>query len=119
MDKGQGAYCGTCKPAPDHAAKEARRRALDGKTTTERGYGWTWQKLSKRARRLQPFCLDCGSEHDLTTDHSMTAWQRIADGKTVRLKDIDVVCRRCNSERGAARGEQATDKFRQTHGEVG
>jgi hypothetical protein len=42
---------------------------------------------------------------DLTADHTELAWQRFDAGKTIRLQDIDVVCRSCNSARGEARGE--------------
>ncbi|WP_369022552.1 hypothetical protein [Micrococcus luteus] len=83
----------------------------------ELGYDYAWQKLSARARRLQPFCEDCGSPEDLTADHSVEAWKRKAAGKVIRLRDISVVCRRCNSERGAARGEKASDQWRKTWGE--
>ncbi len=71
--------------------------------TTARGYGSAWQKLSARARRLQPFCSDCGATDDLTADHSPEAWERVAAGLPVRLADVDVVCRGCNSRRGRAR----------------
>lgn len=59
--------------------------------------------MSKRARRLQPWCSDCGSVEDLTTDHSVAAWERKDAGKAIRLEDVDVVCRSCNSRRGRAR----------------
>lgn len=72
--------------------------------TTKRGYGWTWQKLSRRARRMQPWCSDCGTNDDLTTDHTPEAWRRAEAGQSIRLQDVDVVCRSCNSKRGAARG---------------
>lgn len=75
---------------------------------TADGYDYRWRKLSERARKLQPFCSDCGTRDDLTGDHSPEAWARKADGKTIRLKDIDVVCRTCNIKRGAARGENVT-----------
>lgn len=78
-------------------------------TRQQRGYDSAWDRLSKRARKLQPFCSDCGREDDLTADHSPEAWRRKEQGKTIRLKDIDVVCRRCNSERGAARGEKSVN----------
>src|SRR5690625_4902711 len=65
---------------------------------------------SQRARRLQPFCSDCGREDQLTADHSPAAWQRQAEGKPIRLEDIDVVCRRCNAERGPARGSDAIER---------
>lgn len=67
------------------------------------GYDSAWDKLSKRARQLQPFCQDCGSRDDLTTDHSPEAWRRKAAGKSIRLRDVAVVCRSCNSKRGQAR----------------
>lgn len=75
---------------------------------SERGYDWQWTQLSKRARRLQPFCLDCGGADDLQADHSPEAWARKAAGKPIRLQDIDVVCGPCNRARGAARGHSAT-----------
>ncbi|MGG5172681.1 hypothetical protein ACQR35_10950 [Pseudarthrobacter sp. J1738] len=82
-------------PSPSHQLKGS---------STARGYDYTWSKLSKRARQLQPFCLDCGSTSDLTADHSEEAWARKARGQVIRLEDITVVCRPCNSKRGAARG---------------
>lgn len=75
---------------------------------TARGYDWQWTQLSRRARRLQPFCLDCGATQDLQTDHTPEAWARKAAGLPVRLQDIDVVCGPCNRARGAARGHSAT-----------
>lgn len=69
----------------------------------ERGYDSAWQRLSKRARRMQPWCSDCGSTNDLQTDHSPEAWERKAAGLEIRLQDIDVVCGACNRTRGAAR----------------
>lgn len=59
--------------------------------------------MSKRARRLQPWCSDCGTVEDLSADHSVEAWARRAEGKAIRLQDIEVVCRSCNSRRGRAR----------------
>lgn len=102
--------CEECRPAERRHYERDRGR---GKTA-ERGYGYAWQQLSKRARALQDFCTDCGSPEDLTADHSVTAWERHAAGKVIRLQDIDVVCNRCNTERGAARGEGATDEYRLT-----
>ena len=72
-------------------------------SSTARGYDAAWNRLSKRARRMQPFCSDCGATDDLTTDHSPEAWRRRDAGLVVRLADVDVVCRSCNSKRGRAR----------------
>lgn len=82
---------------------------IDTKThASARGYDATWTKLSKRARRLQPFCSDCGSTEDLQTDHTPEAWARKAAGKPIRLTDVQVLCGPCNRAAGAARGPSAT-----------
>src|SRR4051794_25224178 len=77
-------------------------------TAHARGYDARWTRLSKRARRLQPFCTDCGSTEDLQTDHTPEAWTRRAAGLTIRLADVEVVCGECNRRRGAARGDSIT-----------
>lgn len=75
----------------------------------QRGYDHRWNMLSKRARRLQPFCTDCGSTEDLQLDHLPSAWERKAKGKHIRLSiDAEVVCGPCNRARGAARGPSTT-----------
>lgn len=81
----------------DHRPKNTKASA------TARGYDRTWRKLSERARRLAPFCEDCGAIEDLQTDHSPEAWRRKAEGKPIRLRDVSVVCGTCNRRRGAAR----------------
>lgn len=85
---------------PDH--HQEPQRWAKGKTAA-RGYDGAWNKLSQRARRLQPFCTDCGTKNDLTADHSPEAWQRKENGKPIRLQDITVRCRPCNSKQGPAR----------------
>ncbi len=60
-----GTYCTDCKP-PDKSS------------ATARGYDWQWTKLSRRARRLQPFCSVCNGTTDLQADHS----QKRGDGRT-------------------------------------
>lgn len=91
--------CGEPAPAtrcPDcQTEREARVTAAKG-SATARGYGSAWQRLSARARRLQPFCLDCGTADDLTSDHLVWPARTLAD--------VEVVCRPCNSRRGAVRG---------------
>lgn len=78
------------------------------KSSTARGYGTAWRKLSERARRMQPYCSHCGSHDDLTCDHSPEAWDRYLAGKPIRLVDVDVLCRRCNSEKGRARPDASS-----------
>ena len=92
-----GSKCQSCSE-PDRREREQRRGSRQ-----ERGYGARWDRLSARARRLQPFCSDCGATTDLTTDHSEEAWRRHERGQSIRLRDVDVVCRSCNGKRGRAR----------------
>lgn len=63
---------------------------------SQRGYDYKWQALSRLARALSPICADCGALDDLTADH--LRWPAYT------LDDVEVVCRRCNSARGALRG---------------
>ena len=100
------AHCDECRPPRERTARRIRSEARRG-TPKARGYDAAWHRLSKRARRRQPFCSDCGREDHLTTDHSPEAWQRREAGLPVRLEDVDVVCVWCNSERGPARGPDA------------
>lgn len=117
--------CLTCgEPSTETRCDEHRDRdrTFDQPKTssTSRGYDTTWRKLSERARRQQPWCSDCYATTDLTTDHSERAWKRKAEGKAIRLRDVDVVCRPCNARRGRARpwGETPTDERPDPPGEA-
>lgn len=83
---------------PEHRPKNSKP------PRQQRGYDAAWQALSKRARRAQPFCTDCGATEELQADHSPQAWARKAAGLPIRLQDIDVCCGDCNRDRGTARG---------------
>ena len=87
----KGSHCDDCRP-PDNKG-----------SSTARGYDHRWTLLSRRARQHQPFCGQCGTQEDLTTDHSEEAWQRKARGLAIRLRDVTVLCRSCNAKKGAAR----------------
>lgn len=102
-------YCDECRPTRPRTVRRIKSERDRG-TNKERGYGAAWRRLSRRARRLQPWCSDCGRTDELTADHSPEAWRRVALGKPVRLEDIDVVCRWCNADRGPARGPDAVDR---------
>ena len=85
--------CADCGELTDRARCQTCRPPEDKPSATSRGYDSTWAKLSTRARRLQPFCTDCGTREDLTADHSQEAWTRRQHGKPIRLRDVAVVCR--------------------------
>ena len=103
------ARCPDCHPPRERTARRIMSESRRG-TAKSRGYDEAWTRLSRRARRLQPWCSDCGREDQLTADHSPEAWARRERGLAVRLEDIDVVCVTCNAERGPARGPDAVDR---------
>ena len=80
-----GSRCDNCTPT------KAR--------TAARGYDARWQQLARQAIRQHPWCTDCGTRgsqgNPLTGDHIRWPAQT--------LTDIEVVCRKCNSRRGARR----------------
>lgn len=58
-------------------------------------YDYEWQKLSRVARALQPYCSKCLSTQDLTADHILS----IKNGGLNTLDNISVLCRKCNSSK--------------------
>lgn len=98
------APCRDCGELSDQSrCPEHRPKVHSLGNAKERGYDWRWEKLSRRARKLQPFCTDCGSKTDLQTDHSAEAWERHERGLPIRLVDVEVVCGSCNRRRGPAK----------------
>lgn len=87
---------------PDHTRHQPKPSARS------RGYNSAWDQLSRRARKLQPWCTDCGSTEDLQADHLPEAWERHNAGQPIRLQDIEVCCGPCNRARGNRRTRGAT-----------
>lgn len=97
--------CGTPSPrprCPEHTPRDTKTSAH------KRGYDWQWTRLSKRARKLQNWCTDCGATEGLQADHTPQAWARKEAGKPIRLQDIAIRCGPCNRSAGAARGNAVT-----------
>jgi Terminase large subunit, ATPase domain len=88
-----GSRCARCQ-AQVNAEHDQRKGE-----TAARGYDSYWQRLVRAAIKLHPWCTDCGMQgtpgNPLTGDH--LRWPALT------LDDIAVVCRRCNSRRGARR----------------
>lgn len=93
----------------------------------EKGYDAAWDRLSRKARKLQPFCADCGATDNLEADHLPSAWHRREQGLKVRLQDVEVVCGPCNRRRGSARpgsaraeawGEEVADPLAVSEGKA-
>lgn len=91
--------CAECTKVHNRAVA----RANPARGSRARGYNHAWDVLSRRARKLQPFCSRCGSPDDLQCDHTPRAWLRKEQGLPIRLKDVDVLCGECNRLAGEAR----------------
>ncbi len=88
---------------PDCRAERNARTDRSRGNFRQRGYGNGWDALSRRARRAQPFCTDCGTSDDLSVDHLPGAWEKVQAGQRLTLADVEVVCGPCNNRRGARR----------------
>lgn len=100
-DLSQNSYC------DEHLLEVRKAQRPKKASSTARGYGSRWARLSRKARTLSPFCEDCGATTDLQADHTPEAWERYYAGKVIRLQDISVVCGPCNRARGQARPDSA------------
>lgn len=77
---------------PEHTRPDTRPRDRVTRNNNAR-----WKNLSRRLRRQQPFCSNCGTTTDLTVDHITP----LADGgDPYDLDNLDVLCRSCNSAKG-------------------
>lgn len=98
--------CGV--PSPETRCEDHRIEHLAAKdehrgSARSREYDAAWDRLSRKARRLQPFCSDCLTTQNLTADHKPSAWVRKAEGKPLRLSDVVVLCNDHNAARGSSR----------------
>jgi len=84
----RGGVCRQCRAAIE--SKDPKRKQRN------KAYDYEWQKLSRLARTLQPWCSRCGTNKDLTADHILS----LANGGNNILENIMVLCRKCNSSKG-------------------
>lgn len=71
-------------------------------SAARRGYDAKWRRLAAKARALWTYCAQCGTTEDLTVDH--LRWPANT------LDDVQVLCRSCNSRKGAAPGRGVEPK---------
>lgn len=96
--------CGEPSPesrCPDHAYAHARTRERE--TPEQRGYDSAWRRLSRRARSRQNFCTRCQSTRNLSVDHLPSAWWKKEHRLPITLRDVQVVCAKCQAELGSSR----------------
>ncbi len=70
------------------------------KTTTERGYGNDWTKLSRLYRSENPFCEICMAKGKLTGVEEVHHKIKVKDDPSQRLywPNLQSVCRVCHKE---------------------
>ena len=87
----EGKNCDQCKPS------QIRPR----QTTTERGYGGDWQKVSKAYRAENPLCEDCCEEGRTTPSTQVHHKVPIEDDYSLRLEQDNLValCEDCHHKR--------------------
>lgn len=81
-----GSRCSDCKSAHE------RSRG----TSTERGYGYEWQKIRAQVLSEEPVCAVCGTDKDLTVDHVIS---RHDDGTDER-SNLRTLCFFHNRQKG-------------------
>ena len=82
-----------------------RRQRAEGHSET------AWIKLSRRARSLQEFCIDCRRTAQelaavgerLEADHLPSAWFKYYRRQPMTLADVEITCGACNRARGSSR----------------
>ena len=83
-----GTRCSSCTPADTKKPRQIAHAGTDSQ----------WRRLSLRARRMQPFCIDCHTDQDLTADHILPVDQ--FPELAYAMENITVRCRPHNSARG-------------------
>lgn len=88
-----GSRCASCQPA------QTQQRG----TTTARGYGSQWRRISDQVVAEEGMCIDCG--HVGTPDNPLTADHVVAkaNGGTDDRDNLVCRCRRHNSAKGSRR----------------
>ena len=86
---------------PTHLAiwqtKQEQYRSKTRPSTNKRGYDNAWRRIAKAAITARPWCEYCGAATNLTADHIIP----LARGGTSEATNVAVLCRTCNSRKGA------------------
>lgn len=92
--------CGALSQASRCSAHKLPKTNPMRPSSTQRGYGYQWQKLSTMLRARQPWCELCGSrDRNLTVDHVIPQ----SLGGTNELGNLRVICTDCHLRYGATR----------------
>ena len=82
------------------------KRGKHPRKTSERGYGWDWQRFREQYLWDHPLCMDCEAECMVTPATEVHHRQKIKDapGRRLEAENCMALCDRHHNER-TARGE--------------
>lgn len=97
-------YCPKCKAA--HVGRCPERQQHSNGKTSDRGYGWDWQRFRKQVLRERPLCADCEAEGKASVAEELHHLRKIKDVPQLRL-DPDNVLPLCgfHHDQRTSRGE--------------
>lgn len=74
------------------------RYARDRRSTTERGYGADWRRLSTHVRQEQPLCVVCRADGRVTASQHCHHVVKVRDARERRMDESNVmaVCVACH-----------------------
>jgi 5-methylcytosine-specific restriction endonuclease McrA len=83
-----------------------KKRPNHAKTTTERGYGWDWQKFQPQFLAENPLCVDCLERGIVTAAVEVHHVDKIRDRPDRKLdpENCKALCKPCHLKR-SAKGE--------------
>ena len=101
--RSQKGYC------DEHASKRSgwTRRVDRTGSTTERGYGYAWQKLRKQIlKRDNYLCVKCSEQGRLTEAKEVDHIKAKAHGGTDDWDNLQSLCTPCHREKTAKEGKR-------------
>ena len=100
--------CGRCGGLKRNGKCErcGKARAAHPRKTSERGYGWDWQKFRAAYLAEHPLCMDCLAEDRAVAATEVHHRAKIKDrpGQRLEAENCMALCDRHHNER-SARGE--------------
>ena len=92
----------------------------DGKTTTERGYGWRWQQLRQRIlARDMHLCQPCQRDGRVTPATQVDHIKAKASGGTDDQENLQAICASCHDAKSAVEAAEAQGRAHRPMKRVG